>query len=121
MELIWCFIFVLRGERRGRGGLGPGSEQPPAQRSALPQAPPGAVGPCSRLPRPPSPPPASPSDGAVTAWLGDGCGHPQPAARRGSAAGWHRKGPGPREDASEGSVCAGQPTRGLSAHVRSLS
>lgn len=35
MELIWCFIFVLLGERRGRGGLGPGSEQPPAQPSAL--------------------------------------------------------------------------------------
>lgn len=29
MELIWCFIFVLLGKQRGKGGLGPGTEQPP--------------------------------------------------------------------------------------------
>lgn len=33
MELIWCFIIVLLGEQRGKRGLGPGSEQPPAQSS----------------------------------------------------------------------------------------
>lgn len=30
MELIWCFIIMLLGEQRGKGGMGPGSEQPPS-------------------------------------------------------------------------------------------
>ena len=65
MELIWCFIIMLLGEQRGRGGLGP-HHHLLAQSSVLPWVSLGVLEPGSLLPCPPFPPVASPSRGGLS-------------------------------------------------------
>lgn len=65
MELIWCFIIMLLGEQRGRGGPMP-QDHLPAQSSVLPWVSLGVLEPGSLLPCPPLPPVASPSRGGLS-------------------------------------------------------